>query len=122
MRKYFQMWGANKREFFVSIAVLLVGSIIMVVAMPPQSFESHTPRSYYANIGATRFALSLVFAVASLFCAINAWRDQGASAQEHKRIVIWSGALLLWICVLLALLLNWWLQLDDVLKMSWWRF
>jgi len=119
MREYLQIWGANKREFFVSIAMLVLGFIIMIAVMPPTGFESETPPSYYANYGATRFALLLVFVVISLLCAINAWRDESASAQEHNRIVLWMCLLCLWTPILLALLFTWWLRLDDVIKISW---
>jgi hypothetical protein len=119
MWKSLQIFGANKREFFVSVTMLLLGFIVMIVAMPPTGFESETPPNYYKNYGAARFALLFVCAVISLLCAINAWRDENASVKEHKRIVIWCGALCLWALVLLMLLFTWWLQSDDVLKASW---
>jgi len=113
MKRNFYILGRNKRELFISIAVLLLGFIVVIVAMPPRAYESHTPRFYYENYGAARFALLFVFAVISWFCSLNALRDKSASEKEHRRIIVWAYVLGIWTTILFALLINWWQHLNN---------
>jgi FtsH-binding integral membrane protein len=114
MRKYFY-----HRELTASFVIAAAGIFLTWTAFPLRGRESHTPNSWYETYNASRSACFLVFCIAALFCAFNAYRDKQIVSAERATIVIWAVLLCVLMLFSLSTLLTWWSDLRVELRPSW---
>jgi cation transport ATPase len=94
--------GRNRQELPISVAVVVLGLMLVVVTIPLGPYESHTPRGVTLRDWSYWTIANLFFALIGLFCAINACRDAEMEFSERPFAVIWLIILSVWVAYLFS--------------------
>jgi hypothetical protein len=122
MRRYLpriRVFGANRDEFRTSIWVAIVGYILVLSVLPPRAFGYDEPSHSYLLSNTAHVAGQFIVALASLLCAINAYRDRENVWEERLAILAWCLLLCLWMMLSLTSLLSWWGRIPPLLRPVW---
>ncbi len=109
----------SSQELRVSVAIAVLGFVLMWVVVPLQVRESGTPQGWMETYNAARAAGHFVVGVVALLCAFNALRKAESEPHEFDAIIIWSIILCVWMMLSLSSLLAWWQHLRPELRPPW---
>jgi hypothetical protein len=97
MRRHFQIFGCNKREFAASLWIGIFGSLMWLLIDSQRQFVHDGP-PLQNLLGEWRHHVGFIaVAVISWLCALNAWRDSSNSQTNRRCTVVWMFILTVWI-------------------------
>jgi len=94
--KQLRFFGRNRREFFVSMGVVLLGSLLGFMFVPASPSLDRTARELFG------IAWLFVAALTGFLCAVNARLDRELVWEERLVMTVWCCLLGLWMLHLLS--------------------
>ncbi len=119
MRRYFQIFGRNRRELRTSLWIVLAGSLLWGIFCPTRSYGFDEPNWNVAPSHLMQEGGMVIIALTGLFCAINAYRAQENTSEERTLIVLWVAVICFWIFLRMTSVLYWWGRIPSLHKPGW---